>query len=123
MDNSSDISFEFSRSFAEYDSSGLEDSNIEQLYSKIENPITKTIDAVMRNKVASNSTLKSAHNVAKLINEIPESPITLPTNVQALKKSATMRFQREYYLFCDGCNDLCNKNNWCAKCETKTKKN
>lgn len=122
MDNSSDTSRDFSRSFAEYESSGLEDSNMEPFQCKVEHPMKKTIDAVMSNKVASNLTLKSAHNIAKLINEIPGSPITLPTNVQALKKAATMRFKREYYLFCDDCNDLCNKENWCGKCKKTTKK-
>lgn len=121
MDSSSDISHNFSRSFAEYDSSGLEDSNADQFHDKIEHPLTKTINVVM-SKVASNSTLKSVQNVAKLINEIPGSPINLTTNAESLKKAATMRFTREYYLFCDKCNDLCNTNNWCAKCKITTKK-
>lgn len=122
MDSSSDISHNFSRSFAEYDSSELEDDNTDQFHDKIEHPLIKTINAVMSNKVASNSTLKSAQRVAKLINKIPGSPINLPTNAESLKKAATMRFKREYYLFCNKCNDLCNKNNWCAKCKITTKK-
>lgn len=122
MDRSSDTSNDFSRSFAEYDSSGLEDSSTDKFDCKLEHPMTQTINAVMSNKATSNSTLKSAQNIVKLINEIPGSPINLPTSVNFLKKSATMRFKREYYLFCDGCNELCDKKNYCVECKIITKK-
>lgn len=123
MDSSSDISHNFSRSFSEYNSSGLEDENSGQFDDKLEHPLTKTLNAVMSNKAASNSTLKSAQNVAKLINELPGSPVNLPTNINSLKKSATMRFEREYHLFCAGCTEFCDRNNWCKKCKLTTKKN
>lgn len=70
MDSSSDISHNFSRSFAEYDSSGLEDDHTEQFHDKIEHPLTKTINSVMSYKATSNSTLKSCQNIVKIINEL-----------------------------------------------------
>lgn len=117
--DSTNSSNDFSRSFSEYNSSGLEDSvNTNQFLDNIEHPITKTVNEILGNKM----TLKGAQSVAKLINDIPGSPVILPTNVKSMKNAATMRFKCEFYVFCDQCNDLCDTKNWCIKCKAITKK-
>lgn len=124
MDSSTDISSDFIRSFGEYDSSGLEIDSANEYESN--HPLTKSIIAVMENKLKSNGTLTSAQSVVQMINEVPGSEIRLPTNRNTLKQNAKMRYERKFFVFCEQCNELCNTNGWCKKCEsitTKTKTN
>lgn len=122
MNNSTDTSIEFSRSFNEYNTSGLEsDDGDGDNECERNDPVTNVIKTVMENKLKSNGTLKSVQNVVEIINGL-SSQIKLPTNKDVLKKEAVLRFHRKFLIFCKKCNELCNEKNWCGTCGIATKK-
>lgn len=120
MTSSTDVSNEYSnsRSFDEYNSSGVLEADGGNECGI--DPLTKSIKAIMENKLKSNGTLKSTKHVAELLNEFGQ--IKLPTNTNKLKSEAILRYKRDFLMFCDKCNELCNQAGWCTACELTTKK-
>lgn len=88
VDTSSDfnISKDIIKSFKEYSTSGLEDNYETNVAIENKHPLSTQINRVIQHKAKFFNTLSCATNVGKLLNNIPNAIVKMPTNIVALKK-------------------------------------
>lgn len=113
------------KSFSAYSDDSISDIEIIKSVSVKQNdhcsPMSKAVNVLMNHKIKNKIPMSGAVDVAKLLNN--QSPVgLLPENKDILKKSAKMRFNREFIMLCSKCNKLCDENNVCRKCKCVVEK-
>lgn len=124
LETSSDLSTDAMKSFDEYNCEDDESVLIFDGNDKIKsmNPVNEMVNEVLIDRAKYNKSYTAASDFSKRLNSMPGAKIEIPTRKEQMKREANLKYQYEYYIFCDFCKYLFKKDETCFNCGKITKK-